>query len=94
MADQIEEMVQIGEKKKKEGNKERKKGQKGNEEKEEREWSGRGKEKEKRRGRNILKNHRVTVEIRNRKAKKHCEANVICWKIELTYKKEEFKPLN
>ena len=36
----------------------------------------------------FFKNHRV--KIRNCKAKKHCEENVICWKIEWTYKKEEF----
>ena len=44
--------------------------------KEERKCRGRGKEKE--RGQNILKNHRVTVKIQNRKAKKHCAENVIC----------------
>ena len=39
---------------------------------------GREKEKERRRGLDILKNFRVTMTIRNRKSKKHCEENVIC----------------
>ena len=55
--------------------------------KEKRKWRGRGKEKERRWGQNILKLHRVTVKIRNRKAKKHCEENVICLNIEWTYER-------
>ena len=48
---------------------------------------GREKEKERRRGLDILKNYRVTMTIRNRKSKKHCEENVICWKIKWNYKR-------
>ena len=95
MANQIEEMMQIVKKKtKKEENKKRKKGQKGIDEKRGQKWRGRGKEKERRRGQNIFKNHSVTVTIRNRKAKKTLWGNEICWKMEWTFKKEEFKPLN
>ena len=53
MADQIEEIMQIGGKKRK--IRKEKKGQKGNKEKKERNWRGRGKEKQRRRGQNILK---------------------------------------
>ena len=57
----------------------RQKGQKRNEEKRKGKERGRGKEKEIRQGLNILKNYRVTMKIRNRKAKKkHFEENVIC----------------
>ena len=43
---------------------------------------GRGKEKERRRGQNILKNYRVTMDFVNTKYGivnlKNCEENVIC----------------
>ena len=73
MADEIEEMMQI---RKKEKKRTKKKGQREIRKKEER--KKKRKKKERQRGLNILKNYRVTMKIRNRKAKKHCEENVIC----------------
>ena len=74
MADQIEETMQIEKKE------EKKTGTTGNEE-QKRKGKRRGRREEKeRRGLNILKNYRVTMKIRNCKAKKHCEENVICCK--------------
>ena len=63
MADQIEEMMQIGKKEKKNKKRKRTKGKWGK--KREGKRKRRGKEKERRWGLNILKNYRVTMKIRN-----------------------------
>ena len=70
MADQNEEMMQVGKKEKNKEDKERKRDKREIRKTEKRKWRGRGTEKGRRWGKNILKIYRVTVKIRNRKAKK------------------------
>ena len=65
MADQIEEMVQIGKRRRKKGKLGKKNGKWGKQMKGK--IRGRGEEKEWRREQNILKNYRVTVKIVNTK---------------------------